>query len=425
MKYRRIHTDLINKFRSDVPEYPHGLGVHSAANTISSGIATPIVIQLLMNSTLNDLTTICSWSMFNQYWILQGFAAAAAAATTSDSFMDTIDFALTTIDHCWGNMVETGRGCFHELSSPDWTAFRRDGDRLPTMPSLCHPWSSGATPWLSREIVGIQPIQPGYKSFIVAPYISESFPTISGTVPTPFGPITVNSTWTNVSTTTISIQINVRVPSTLRAENLLQQYPNYVGFPKTTTATMSEDRSRCHVISVSCDDGDGFDGASIVWMSGRRNNPRPPLKLRLRLKKEPTNLFNNRHKAWIKIKSSNGNSDLLSYRGEYKCHQQREDAINKQSSTSSPTRSYPATVTIDRTSRGDGLSKYGSDGYIFWVRIPIVVTSCPFLPISPTSRYTTTGFMDHNIFMVNTSVNQVQIQRICPSTTKPITTTLR
>ena len=40
-------------------------------------------------------------------------------------------------------MLTLGKGCFWELFSPEWTRFMKDGDKAPTRPSYCHPWSDG------------------------------------------------------------------------------------------------------------------------------------------------------------------------------------------------------------------------------------------------------------------------------------------
>ena len=50
--------------------------------------------------------TVCSWSPFNQYWILQALGN-----------MNKMDYALASIRMCWGTQLQLGKGCFYELYS--------------------------------------------------------------------------------------------------------------------------------------------------------------------------------------------------------------------------------------------------------------------------------------------------------------------
>ena len=67
-------------------------------------------------------------SCLGRYWILQALGN-----------MDRMDYALASIELCWGGMLELGRGCFWELFSPEWVRSMRDGCKAPTRPSYCHP----------------------------------------------------------------------------------------------------------------------------------------------------------------------------------------------------------------------------------------------------------------------------------------------
>lgn len=58
----------------------------------------------------------------------------------------------------------------------------RTGGKPPTLPSLCHPWSSGVTSWLSNTVLGVTPIEPGYTTVRLAPHVSTSYPSVNGTV---------------------------------------------------------------------------------------------------------------------------------------------------------------------------------------------------------------------------------------------------
>jgi hypothetical protein len=98
-KYQLASKKMTKELRN-VNEFPSQFGVHSAANAINAGIATEEEIQQYwmqgnkkgINDTLNDSTTICSLSQFNQYWILQAYG----------NMMNGMPHALKSIDLCWG-----------------------------------------------------------------------------------------------------------------------------------------------------------------------------------------------------------------------------------------------------------------------------------------------------------------------------------
>ena len=136
MKYQLASKKMTKELRN-VPEYPSQFGVHSAANAINAGISTEEEIQQYwmqgnkkgINDTLNDSTTICSFSQFNQYWILQAYG----------NMMDGIgmEYALKSIDLCWSPMMKLSTGgCFWEISSPEWLRFMNEGVSLSTSGSI-------------------------------------------------------------------------------------------------------------------------------------------------------------------------------------------------------------------------------------------------------------------------------------------------
>ena len=69
-----------------------------------------------------------------------------------------------------------GHGCFWELFDPDWGDLMHIGQKAPTRPSFCHPWSAGATPFLSKYVLGVQPVTPGFESVTVTPFVSAAWP---------------------------------------------------------------------------------------------------------------------------------------------------------------------------------------------------------------------------------------------------------
>ena len=159
-------------------------GVHAAAYAINARVlATGAEVGVLVKRELSDPVTVCSWSPFNNYWILQALGNAGK-----------MDQAAAFVKLCWAPMLKLGKGCFWELFSPEWAAWMEDGDKAPTSPSYCHPWASGVTHWLTGAMAGVRPLLPGYARFVATPHLSGRYGRVHATVPTPHGPITVSAT---------------------------------------------------------------------------------------------------------------------------------------------------------------------------------------------------------------------------------------
>ena len=129
-KYVDVAANLTARLRAS-SFWPLGFGLHAASNAVNANVANDAEILALFSQHFNDSTSICSWSPFNQYYILQSLGN-----------MGMMEYALASVRLCWGTMLDLGRGCFWELYSPEWATFMKDGEKAPTMPSYCHPWSS-------------------------------------------------------------------------------------------------------------------------------------------------------------------------------------------------------------------------------------------------------------------------------------------
>jgi alpha-L-rhamnosidase len=183
------------------------LGTHASAEAINApGFANSSEVANLLVNNLNNIVNICSLSNFNQYWILQGLGNAGA-----------MDKAVASINRCWGSEIELGATSFWEISHPDWLLSFPTGpvSSIPhSIPfgengqtSLCHPWSAGAAPWLTANILGVRPALPGYQKVSISPHMTQKMAKsggIVGVVPSPHGSIELNI---NVSASVISIVI--------------------------------------------------------------------------------------------------------------------------------------------------------------------------------------------------------------------------
>lgn len=96
----------------------------------------------------------------------------------------------------WGGMLDQNATTFWEsvrLASADdvhhalttYTAY--ESYRI----SLCHSWSSTPVQWISRFLLGVEPLEPGYRKIAFHPQAVSGMREVSAVVPTPYGPIEV------------------------------------------------------------------------------------------------------------------------------------------------------------------------------------------------------------------------------------------
>ncbi len=136
-------------------------------------------------------------STFYGLYVLEALAAAGE-----------IDAALELLRTYWGGMLDLGATTFWEDFDLEWTnnaaridelvppgkkdihgdcgAYCYEGFRH----SLCHGWASGPTSWLSRHVLGITPLEPGFTRVKIAPRLG-SLAWAEGSYPTPKGPIRI------------------------------------------------------------------------------------------------------------------------------------------------------------------------------------------------------------------------------------------
>jgi hypothetical protein len=136
-------------------------------------------------------------STFYGFYVLEALAQAGE-----------IDTALDFISRYWGGMLDFGATTFWEDFDLAWTENAGRIDEL--VPpgkrdlhgdfgahcyvgfrhSLCHGWASGPTAWLSRHVLGVEPLEPGCRRVRLAPRLGH-LSWAEGSYPTPLGPIVV------------------------------------------------------------------------------------------------------------------------------------------------------------------------------------------------------------------------------------------
>lgn len=104
--------------------------------------------------------------------------------------------ALDWIRKYWGGMTNEGATSFWEGYDPSWPktdfhAHLQADDDQGYFVSLAHGWSSGPTVWLTEEILGVRPIQHGFREASIRPDLA-GLEWARGSVPTPSGLIKVD-----------------------------------------------------------------------------------------------------------------------------------------------------------------------------------------------------------------------------------------
>jgi alpha-L-rhamnosidase len=136
-------------------------------------------------------------STFYGYYVLLALAQAGET-----------DTALDFISRYWGAMLDLGATTFWEDFELAWADNAARIDEL--VPpgkidvhggygaycyvgfrhSLCHGWASGPTAWLSETVLGVTPLEPGFKRVRIVPQLGR-LKWAEGAYPTPLGPIKV------------------------------------------------------------------------------------------------------------------------------------------------------------------------------------------------------------------------------------------
>ncbi|MBO7405121.1 MAG: hypothetical protein J6V24_09195, partial [Clostridia bacterium] len=99
--------------------------------------------------------------------------------------------AFASVVDLWGGQVEYGATCFLEVYRPSWNKIVGELGPLPFTQcghtSLAHPWGAGVLQWLTEEMLGIKPVEPGFSRFVVKPHFEGRATRVSGHVATPHG----------------------------------------------------------------------------------------------------------------------------------------------------------------------------------------------------------------------------------------------
>ena len=187
----KVCTDTALLLRKHVPE---SSGRKSPAALLSiAGFRDPAEVSnnVLKKDGPADLSTF------------YGFYVLNALAKSND-----IDTGLDFISRYWGGMLDQGATTFWEDFDLAWTKDAGPIDQLVApgkkdlhgdfgahcyigfRHSFCHGWAGGPTAWLSKNVLGVTPVAPGFAQVRISPNLGH-LAWAEGTYPTPKGTIHV------------------------------------------------------------------------------------------------------------------------------------------------------------------------------------------------------------------------------------------
>lgn len=129
----------------------------------------------------------------------QSFYTFEALMTRKERFGKGV---LAGIEATWGKMLDAGATTF-------WETIKGASD-FSNAGSLCHGWSAVPIYVLYHDVLGIRPIEPGFRTFCVAPMTTVA-DDCTGRVPVPGGEIVVR--WEHVNG---EVQVRVDAPEHMR-----------------------------------------------------------------------------------------------------------------------------------------------------------------------------------------------------------------
>ncbi|HUB00852.1 MAG TPA: alpha-L-rhamnosidase C-terminal domain-containing protein [Terracidiphilus sp.] len=187
------------------------------AFAVISGVANKDQYAAIWHNALSDVGHV----EYNPYIITPYYNFYVVTAMAE---MGHREAALNWIRQYWGGMVDEGATSYWEGYDPSWykgSGFHQSlqADNMSGFAvSLAHGWSSGVTPWLMTQVLGIQPTAGGFAKVEIRPDLL-GLQWAKGGEPTPHGMLKVSIRDRNGYQTTIDLpagvqaQVSVPVPT--------------------------------------------------------------------------------------------------------------------------------------------------------------------------------------------------------------------
>ncbi len=180
-QYASIADQYAAKIQSR-PDWDHNVNIYPASDAINAGVPTAAQERELYYRCFANRLDRLSYSPFNEYFVVEAMARA-----------HLWDQAIETVLDDWGGQIKYGGTTFFEVYRPSWNKIIPTNGGIPSSicgpTSLCHPWSSGSTTWLTQWIAGIRPVTPGFSTVDIIPHLGRTLTWVKATAPTPHGTI--------------------------------------------------------------------------------------------------------------------------------------------------------------------------------------------------------------------------------------------
>ncbi|MHB1766422.1 MAG: alpha-L-rhamnosidase C-terminal domain-containing protein [Phycisphaerae bacterium] len=180
-RYAELADQYAAKIQSK-PDWMRTVNIYPASDGINAGVPTPAQQRVLYRRCFADRLDRLAYSPFNEYFVVEAMAR-----------MHLWDQAMETVLDDWGGQINYGGTTFFEVYRPSWNNIIPTNGGIPSticgVTSLCHPWSSGCTTWLTQWVAGIRPMTPGFATVDIVPHLGRTLTWVKATTPTPHGTI--------------------------------------------------------------------------------------------------------------------------------------------------------------------------------------------------------------------------------------------
>ena len=179
------------EMREYIPD-PQGNKEAAALLSIQGMMDASAARDIILKDGAKDFTS------FMGYYMLEALARSGnyseAIQMISEYWGRMLDLGATTFWEDFNYTDSQNAGRIDEIPQEGKFDIHADGGAycyVGLRHSFCHGWASGPTSWLSEHVLGISPVEPGFKKVRIEPHLGD-LEWAEGTFPTPYGVISVS-----------------------------------------------------------------------------------------------------------------------------------------------------------------------------------------------------------------------------------------
>jgi len=179
-KHALVHSRIDGSPTENVTRYANMFSIFF--NYLNDAQKQDVKKYVLLNNEVPKITT-----PYMQFYQLESLCA-----------MGEQSYVLKEMKDYWGGMLKLGATTFWEAYDPaksgaeHYAMYGR-----PYGKSLCHAWGASPIYLLGKYYLGVKPLSPGYKDYLIEPNLG-GLQWMQGTVPTPHGDIRVYCSTTQI-----------------------------------------------------------------------------------------------------------------------------------------------------------------------------------------------------------------------------------